>query len=258
MAGDWIKMRPSLMTSPRVNGIARVLESDPDVARVLATGYNGEMSQIVTRSVMRSVTIASLLVIWGSANEHTTDGIFHDADLCDLDDMVGIPGFGEAMAFVGWAIYDEHSCTVTLPNFCEYNTSGKERSANAKTGAERQREYRERLKAQNRDVTGDVTGDVTSNRRVEERRVEEKDTTTTTTTGFAMHCDWIPSPFIEFDTKILNTGAVKTTDEWLSLLPEFTTYWASRPDAVATESKWQNILIKSITNRPSKPARKRA
>jgi hypothetical protein len=178
MAGDWIKMRPSLMTSPKVNGIARILERDFAVGRSLSTGNNGVMSEIVTRNVMRNVTVASLLVIWGAANEHTTDGVFRNADLSDLDDMVGIPGFGEAMATVGWAEYDAEEGTVILPNFTEYNTSGRERSGAAKTAAQRQKEYRERKRNADvmpeGDAESDVTSDVTRNRREEKRREENK------------------------------------------------------------------------------------
>lgn len=173
MAGDWIKMRTSLLTNPRVNGIARLLESDASVSRVLTTGFNGVMSQIVTRNVMRHVTVSSLLVVWGAANEHTRDGVFRNADLSDVDDMVGVPGFGAAMEAVGWASFDAEACTVTLPNFNEYNTSSSERSATAKGSAERQRDYRERKKSQESDVTRDVTNDVTRYRREEKRREEE-------------------------------------------------------------------------------------
>ena len=172
MAGDWIKMRPSLITSPKVNGIARELERSSDVGRALSTGYSGPMCEIVTRNVMRNVTVSALLAVWGAANEHTVDGVFHNADLSDIDDMAGIPGFGEAMASVGWAVFDAEDCSVTLPNFNEYNTCGQSRGPSAKTGAERQKEYRDRLKLRNGDVTRDVTNDVTSDHREEKSREE--------------------------------------------------------------------------------------
>lgn len=165
MAGDWIKMRPSLLSSPKVNGIARALEDSRDVSKVLTTGYSGYMSSIVTRDVMRSVTVTSLLIIWGAANEHTSDGIFRNADLSDLDDMVGIPGFGEAMEAVGWAEFDKEQCCVILPNFNEYNTCGKDRTA--ESNRERQKRYREKKKAKS-----NVTGDVTDNGREEKSREE--------------------------------------------------------------------------------------
>lgn len=180
MAGEWIKMRTSLLTNPKVNGIARIIEQSPSVGRVLSTGFNGSLREIVTRNVTRHVTVSSLLIIWGAANEHTKDGIFRNADLSDIDDMVGVPGFGAAMVEVGWAEFDEEANCVTLPNFIEYNTTGEERSARAKTPAERQKEYRDRKKQEESYETvtvSDVTNDVTRNRREEKNR-EEKSTPT--------------------------------------------------------------------------------
>lgn len=165
-------MRTSLLTNPKVNGIARELENSSEVSQVLSTGYSGGMNEIVTRNVMRHVTVSSLLVIWGAANEHTRDGEFANADLSDIDDMVGIPGFGAAMESVGWLVYDSERKAIALPNFTEYNTSGSERSAGAKTAAQRQKEYRERKKAQEDELQSDVTRDVTRNRREEKRREE--------------------------------------------------------------------------------------
>lgn len=174
MAGDWIKMRPSLLTSPKVNGMARFLEDSPKVSRALSTGYSGPMSEIVSRNVMRNVTVASLLIVWSAANEHTTDGVFKNADLSDIDDMVGIPGFGEAMEFVGWAIFDAENGSVILPNFSEYNTCGKDRSA--EKNAERQRKFREKQRSVTETSNGksNVTNNVTNNDREEKRREEGK------------------------------------------------------------------------------------
>lgn len=175
MAGDWIKMRTSLLTNPKVNGIARELESHRDVTGVLSTGFNGVMSEIVTRNVMRHVTVSCLLVIWGAANEHTKDGVFRNADISDIDDMVGVPGFAAAMEDVGWLVADAEAGTVTLPNFNEYNTSGDTRSAGAKTNAQRQKEYRDRQKQSPDGNESNVTRDVTSNRREEKSREEKKE-----------------------------------------------------------------------------------
>lgn len=176
MSGEWIKMRTSLLTNPKVNGIARILEESSEVGRVLSSGFNGPLREIVTRNVTRHVTVSSLLVVWGAANEHTKDGIFENADLSDIDDMVSIPGFGAALVEVGWAMYDEENQRVIFPNFSEYNTSGSERSANGKTGAQRQKEYRDRQKAglsDESDVTRDGKSDVTRDRREEKKREEK-------------------------------------------------------------------------------------
>lgn len=175
MSGDWIKMRTSLLTHPKVGGIARFLSRRPDTARALSVGHDGVMADIVSRDVMRYVTVASLLLLWGDANEHTKDGLFSNTDLQDIDEKVGIPGFGEAMEHVGWLEYDAENEIVTLCNFSEWNTTGRSRGGQAKTGAERQKEYRDRKKAAavtKSDVTRNGKSDVTSDHREEKRREE--------------------------------------------------------------------------------------
>lgn len=173
MAGDWIKMRTSLVTSPKVNGIARILEQSAEVGKMFTLERNSTLSDVVTRNVTRNVTVSLLLTLWSAANEHTRNGIFKNADLSDIDDIVGVPGFGNALSTVGWAIHDAENDCVTLPNFNEYNTSGDERLASA---AERQRRYREKKKAESNasgDVTRDVTGD--GEKRREEKRSKRRE-----------------------------------------------------------------------------------
>ncbi|MBO3274147.1 DnaT-like ssDNA-binding domain-containing protein [Pseudomonas schmalbachii] len=176
MAGAWIKMRSSLLSDPKVNGIARILEQSPAVCRVMSHGRDGVMRDVVTRNVMRHVTVASLVTLWSDASNNTRDGVYRNYDLSDIDDLVGIPGFGLALEAVGWAEFDAAECTVTLPNFAEYNVCSQIRGASAKSGAQRQREYRERKKAERlrneSDVTRYVTGDVTSDPRVDKSRKE--------------------------------------------------------------------------------------
>ena len=71
--------------------------------------------------------------------------MFHGNDLFlahstpeDLDEMAGVPGFGEAMVSVGWAAVSEDGNGVTLPSFKTYNVP--------LTAAERQQRRRERMK----------------------------------------------------------------------------------------------------------------
>ncbi|MGQ8703076.1 DnaT-like ssDNA-binding domain-containing protein [Serratia marcescens] len=172
MAGDWIKMRPSLLTNPKVNGIARILETSPEVGRALGVNFNGSMKAIVTRNVMRNVTVSLLLTVWGAANEHTRDGVFVNADLSDIDDIVGVPGFGNAMVSVGWAVFNAVEGSVTLPNFNEYNACGEVRRSN---NAERQQRYRDKIKAEKEAELRNVTRNVTNNDREEKNREEKKD-----------------------------------------------------------------------------------
>lgn len=170
-------MRASLCTNPKVLLIADIISECTDVGRRLSTGFNGALCEIVTCDVTRDITIASLLRVWCATNEHTEDGVWHNSTLRTIDQAAGIPGFGEAMALAGWAIYDEATNTVTMPNFLENNAPAKNNARSS--GAERQARYRQKLKekAVPRDVTGDVTVTSQSDTREEKRREEISPTT---------------------------------------------------------------------------------
>lgn len=156
--------------------IADIIGSSRDIGRRLSTGYNGALEELVTRDVTRDVTLSALLRVWCATNEHTEDGVWHMSTLDTLDNAAGIVGFGEAMAAVEWAIYDEQNHTVTLPNFTEYNAPAKHSARS--TGAKRQAKYRDKIKAESnasRNAQRDVTSDVTSDVREEKRREENKE-----------------------------------------------------------------------------------
>jgi hypothetical protein len=165
MAGDWVKMRSALLANPKVHAIAKVIGRDPRAGAALTTGFSGCPDQVLSRNALRHVTVTALLCVWSSANEHSVDGILSCCDLEDLDEISGVPGFGDAMHSVGWAIPDEAGKCVSLPNFTEHNTPAKDR-----TGAERQRRYRE---TRNGDVTPLRNAVTVTQRREEKRREEE-------------------------------------------------------------------------------------
>ncbi|MDR5784088.1 hypothetical protein QCE63_32220 [Caballeronia sp. LZ065] len=186
MAGDWIKMRASLCTHPKVLLIAEIVGESTEVGRRLSTGFNGCLDEIVTRDVTRDVTLAALLRVWCATNEHTDDGVWKNSTLRTIDQAAGIPGFGEAMQTAGWAIFDAESRTVEMPNFLENNAPAKDNARS--TNAERQARYRQKHRSTRQhddvetvtsnvthNVTGDVTVSVTSNAREEKRREEDKD-----------------------------------------------------------------------------------
>jgi len=154
---DWVKMRTSLKSHPKVNEIAALLEKPADGRDGFDVSVSGQRSALLTRNVTRCVTVTSLLLVWSAANEHTSNGVFRNVDLSYLDVLAEFDGFGEAMAAVGWAIFDAENRCVILPDFCENNVPASQR---ASTNAERQRRYRERQKA-NRNVTRNVTHNVT-------------------------------------------------------------------------------------------------
>ena len=223
MAGDWIKMRVSLLTHPKVTALCKLIESSKAVGKKLATGYGGALREIVTRDVTRDVTVASLFRVWGAANEHTSDGVWHGIELDDLDHVAGIPGFGSMMEAVGWAVVDADMQTVTFPNFLEYNEPAKEGRGTG--AAERQRRYREKQRANTtnsdaqRDVTRCATRDVTRDGREEERRSEKSEVINTVA---------IASPRVFHPPTISEVVAFAQTEQLCIDGREFVNFYASK------------------------------
>jgi len=167
----WIKLRESIHTDPRVLTMAGLLAKSA-VSYIVHTencrdllGETAHVTRYVTRNVLRDVTVAGLSRVWIAANIHTTDGTFRYCTLEHLDTLSGIPGFGQAMQAVGWAVYDANAGTVTLPAFTQHNTtskSGKDSAVN-----ERVKRFRQRQKGL---VTDHETPDVTRNSNVTDTR----------------------------------------------------------------------------------------
>lgn len=178
MAGDWIKMRVSLVNHPKVLALSEELSHYGDyqewsglagfIPSMGGTQKSFDDEIIQALRVTRYVTVTALLRFWGYANEHSKEEFIASLRISDIDEIAGIPSFGLAMEAIGWAIYDESRKGIVLPNFTEHNATANDRGA-----ADRQKRYRERKKL--RDVTGDVTSDITPLHREEKRREEKKD-----------------------------------------------------------------------------------
>jgi hypothetical protein len=182
MASDWIKMRGALLTNPKVIKMARLLLEDPEFLDWYGNdAVTPDASHSVTRrhvTVVTRVTVGSLTPLWSSVNDCAgNDGVLREATLFEIDEMAGVPGFGKAMQAVGWLEVLPNSQGIEFPNFIEHNTVGKERSASAKTAAERSKEYRERKAARDAEkVTNGVTkkSDVSRDGVTAEESREEK------------------------------------------------------------------------------------
>lgn len=180
MAGDWVKMRTDLYRDPKVCVIA---DSLMDSAGPLAL-YVSQISQSdmnVTRNVTRNATVGSLVTVWGvmrhrgkrNGDDLSCDGV----TISILDDIADLPGFGDAMALVGWVV--ETPKGIVFPNFfAEYNTQ-----PSASPAAERQRRYREKQK-ENRNVTRDVTVTPRVEKSREEKKEQKKDRPATSADPF--------------------------------------------------------------------------
>lgn len=113
MAGDWIKMRVDLATSPKVVRISSALRAD------------------------RLRVIGGLHAVWCLFDVHSADGRLHGYTLEALDDLIGFPGFGAAMLAVGWL--DDDGESLCTPRFEEHNGQSAKRRA---METERKREAR--------------------------------------------------------------------------------------------------------------------
>lgn len=138
MAGDWIKMRTDLATSPKVVRISSALRAD------------------------RFRTVGALHAVWCLFDAHSLDGKLEGYNLGTVDDLIGFTGFAEAMASVGWLV--ESAGSLELPRFDDHNGSSAKRRA-----MESDRKRKGRLSASDADVDADEL-----RTREEERREEEE------------------------------------------------------------------------------------
>lgn len=188
MAGDWIKMRSDLYRDPKVSVMAdELLGNQGELARYVSQMNQRDMC--VTRNVMRNATVGALTSTWGVMRQRgkrvDDDLACSGVALAVIDDIADLPGFGDAMASVGWVI--ETAEGLVFPRFFEeHNVDPAERSK--ATNADRQRRYRERKQAEESDVTRNVT--VTPR---EEKNREEKKTSSRAPTSSSPAGDLLPA-----------------------------------------------------------------
>lgn len=146
MAENWIKIRSSLLQSPKLIRMTRLLNDEEDFREWLTPG-GANNGRVVSQAASRIVTFGLLTVTWSVTREF---GKFQGDDLVlgaftipDLSELSGAPCVGRAMEGVGWAIEDPGQNRLILPNFREYNVP-KRSARPPKTPAERSRDYRAR------------------------------------------------------------------------------------------------------------------
>ena len=103
MAGNWIKMSTDLRTHPKVVRIASALKAD------------------------RLRVVGGLHAAWCLFDAHSEDGFLDGYTIDALNDLVGWPGFAEAMVLVGWINVDESG--LHLPRFDSHNGQSAKRRA---------------------------------------------------------------------------------------------------------------------------------
>lgn len=115
MAGDWLKMRTSLLSNPKVIRMASALKTD------------------------RFRIVGGLMSVWCLFDFHSTDGTLSGYTLETLDELAAWPGFAKAMITVGWL--EDDGVNLTLPRFEAHNGACSKRRT---LDAERKRESRKR------------------------------------------------------------------------------------------------------------------
>ncbi|WP_198045311.1 hypothetical protein [Cupriavidus taiwanensis] len=167
-------MRTDLFTHPKVVRITSALKAD------------------------RLRTVGGLMSVWCLFDVHSIDGTLEGYDCATVDEMIGWPGFADAMKAVGWL--DETPEGLVLPEFETHNGQSAKRRAQ---DADRKRA--DRMSASGAD----------KKRTREEKRREEKEEGDK---GPAIP-DWLPLDAWEaFDAHRRNGKAKKDwTDHAISL-----------------------------------------
>ena len=113
MAGDWIKLQKDTFDKPEVLAIATRMGIDPDAV------------------------VGKLGRIWSWFDTHTVDGNASCVTFSFIDRYVGVSGFAEQVALVGWLVQNGHD--LTLPNFDYHNGETAKTRALTKNRVEKHR-----------------------------------------------------------------------------------------------------------------------
>jgi len=163
---------------PKVIAMAAALARSPAFCLWATAGRHDSLVGVlrdagVIGAVTECVTVTALLHIWGvTRRDGVCDGddiVLACADLWTIDRASGVPGFGQAMADVGW-VAAEQGGGLRFPKLLSHITSPEERER--EMAKNRKRRQRERERDTRRDPSRDSHSDVTP--RLENRREENK------------------------------------------------------------------------------------
>lgn len=145
MAGDWIKMRADLHTHPKVVRISSALKAD------------------------RLRVVGGLHAVWCLFDAHSEDGSLSGYSTSAVDELIGFPGFADAMCGVKWLVVEADG--LSLPEFDEHNGQSAKRRA-----METQRKRREREEEAAETARNQSAPHADEKRTREEKRREERNT----------------------------------------------------------------------------------
>lgn len=97
MAGDWIVWTKGLADKREVRAVARKLGVD------------------------RRIVACCSMLLWEWVDSESGDGHVQGATTADIDEIVGLPGFADALADSGIGWLRVTNCGITVPNFERHN-----------------------------------------------------------------------------------------------------------------------------------------
>lgn len=155
MAGEWIKVECSTPDKPEVFRAARRLGID------------------------RDQVFGLLIRLWAWFDQNSVDGHVDGVTSTDVDGLVGLPGFCEAIRSVGWLEFDDDKEIITLPNFERHNgETAKKRALKNK----RQERWRQKS-SEKVDDEASTSGSTSASTREEKSKTVSKDTGGTPPSG---------------------------------------------------------------------------
>ena len=170
MVAEWIKVRRGLRQLPKTVIIARKFEETDYFKNLVTSSAKKDKQTIqrhksITSDLATRVTVSALFDLWIALNDVVDKECrVKKMELRDIDIIVGLPGFGKAIAEVGWV--HEESKGLFFRNFEDWNTPDSIRPP-VLTDAERAKNYRERKKEKLRHECHETS-------RLEEKSREEK------------------------------------------------------------------------------------
>jgi hypothetical protein len=152
----WIKVDKDLGETIRFRRVVRRLRDSSNALRS------------VTDALAVTIVLGGLQRFWIYADSHICDNNTLDITPDEINELVGIEGFAQALPADWLQVLDSNQ--VQLPDFVEHNGSSEKQRRN---NARRQAEYRHRHKSHN--VTRDVTpSNARNDARPDQNRPEEK------------------------------------------------------------------------------------
>lgn len=257
MASDWIRIRRGIRQLPKTVAISRHLTSSREFMDWWGVTARHETSRNVTFENVTRVTACALIELWFAINDVVgEDCRVPYMELSDIDDIVGVPGFGEAMLKVGWVVLHDEKGLV-FPNFSEHNVPNKMRSE-PKSAADRAKEYRARKRGVSR-----VTARHETSRREEKRREDIQTPTESVATSDPPRRRKRSQPpdAVRWDSE---SGWQGITDadrqEWAAAYPACdltaelakATAWLKANPTRAHKSNWRRFIVSWLTRSQDK------